>query len=316
MISPFKVEPGRLNFDDERELLGLVVAVGYERRSRFVAESFGQRARHRLASAFVDQQVESFDENMQWMSENSFAVESHSDDEFPGWLGEQLASVVESDEGMESTICIDVSSLSRKRLAGTVWQVLASDVLDHAAVEFVYAPAHFEEPPEFDGPIGLAEPAIPEFSGWAGDPASRIAMVVGVGYEPDKAIGSVEYFEATAVWAFAPNGEDRRYDVSVLAANRSLYETLVGVDRWVEYPVLDPYRTFTTLESLTFGLREEGRVLLVPFGPKSFALSCMLVAAAHWPEVAVWRVSAGALGVPRDRDASGSVCSLRVSRQS
>lgn len=315
MIRPFKVEPGRLQTDDSSRLDAIVVAVGYERRSRFVAESLADRTQHRLASAFLAQQVESFDENMQWMEDHDFTVVSHSDEEFSNWIGAQLLSLASSATDRDLTICIDVSSLSRKRLAGAVWSVLASGVLDHAAVEFAYAPAQYEDPPEFDGPIGLAEPAIPEFSGWSGDPATPISMIVGVGYEPDKAIGSVEYFEATSVWAFAPAGEDPRYDVSVLAANRSLHEFVAGSQHWVEYPVLDAYRTFTTLESLTFGLLGEGRVLLVPFGPKSFALACMLVAAEHWPEVAVWRVSSGELGVPLDRDASGSICSLRVSRQ-
>ncbi len=315
MIPAFKVEPGRLRPDNTSELAAVIVAVGYERRSRFVAERLADRARVRVASAFLAQRVESFDENMQWMSDSNFTVESHTDEEFSSWLSNQLASVAAASTDHKQTVCIDISSLSRNRLARAVWSVLASNVLDHLSVEFAYAPAQYEEPPEFGAPMGIAEPAIPEFSGWSGDPATPISMVVGVGYEPEKAIGSVEYFEATSVWAFAPTGTDTRYDASVLAANRSLHEFVAGSQHWVEYPVLDAYRTFTTLESLSSGLLTEGRVLLVPFGPKSFALACMLVAAEHWPAVAVWRVSSGQLGVPFDRDASGPICSLRISRQ-
>jgi hypothetical protein len=53
-------------------------------------------------------------------------------------------------------------------------------------------------------------------------------------------------------------------------------------------------------------------VLLCPFGPKMFALICMLVAQVHRPDVTVWRVSGGQSEQPFDHASAGMIYRLSI----
>ena len=118
-------------------------------------------------------------------------------------------------------------------------------------------------------------------------------LVLGLGYENDKAIGAVEYIEPAAIWAFEPTGHDERYSKAIRQANKTLWDVLPQEKRLL-YSVYHPFDCFVSLESLTYGLVRESRPILVPFGPKLFAVCCLLVSFAH-PMVSVWRVSSGHL---------------------
>ena len=58
-----------------------------------------------------------------------------------------------------------------------------------------------------------------------------------------------------------------------------------------------------SLASLVGGLKRDHNVLLVPFGPKIFALVCLLQGLLD-ENLAVWRVSAGELEEPSQRISS------------
>ena len=128
------------------------------------------------------------------------------------------------------------------------------------------------------------------FAGWSGDPGRPLGLAMGLGYEPGKAVGGSAYLEPKQAWLFIPTGLDRKYDRAVEKANRHLLEA--REPKWsIEYSVTRPIETLAVLDGLAYGQLQEGRVILLPFGPKVFALCCLLVACVHYPEVAVWRVS-------------------------
>jgi hypothetical protein len=137
-----------------------------------------------------------------------------------------------------------------------------------------------------------------------------MSAVVGLGYEQDKALGAVEHLQPGEVWVFAPHSAVEEYSVALKKANQVLLDTVPSSHRLV-YEVGQPFDCFVTLESLVDRLAEEANVILLPFGPKLFALCSLLVAWLH-SDVAVWRVSAGKGEMPQDRRASGYVYGLRV----
>jgi len=79
----------------------------------------------------------------------------------------------------------------------------------------------------------------------------------------------------------------------------------------MDYRVHAPVDCFITLESLIYGLSRTKNTILLPFGPKIFALCALLVASVH-PTTAVWRVSAGFQEEAVNRQASGYVYGLQV----
>jgi hypothetical protein len=210
----------------------------------------------------------------------------------------------------ECKVGVDISSFSRFRTAAFVAAVLQIRTEARIIVDFVYAGALFSEPIDA-GPMTSAGPVLPAFAGWSSEPDRPCVAVFGLGYELEKAVGVLEYLEPTHVWAFQPVGHDRRYTKAIALANRTFLESLPA-SRVVFYNIWRPAELVGRLESLIFGALRSARPMLIPFGPKIFTLSCLLVASLHYPEVPVWRVSPGDAAPPQDRVPNGKVIGLRV----
>jgi len=136
-----------------------------------------------------------------------------------------------------------------------------------------------------------------------------LAAIIGTGYEYGRALGILEYLEPSAAWIFNPTGVDDKYDKALTRVNKDLY-TLIPRSQVSHYNIDETLACFERIESLVFGLRERSRVLLCPFGPKIFALVCLLVAEIHRPKVTVWRVSGEQSEDPTDYVAAGPIIRL------
>ncbi len=175
----------------------------------------------------------------------------------------------------------------------------------------MYSVAEWSPPSNEAEPIVSAGAVVPTFAGWSSRTDIPIVALIGLGYEPDKAMGAYEYLEATDVWTFLPAGEDERYARDLGLANRTLLSRLSPHKR-ITYRVDQPVACFGVLESVVYGLLDKSRPVLLPFGPKMFALCAMLVACVH-REVPVWRISSNQFGKPVDRVASGKIIGIRAS---
>jgi hypothetical protein len=285
-----------------------LACVGYEARSRFIAEVIRPEARRRVASIFSDRQVLSFDTNLSWYRSSGYELEEHDDEGYRAWVERVLARIFE-EAGWEPRICVDISSLSRVRIAILVDSLFSFMSERSIEVDFLYSLASFSSPPASTEPNTHVGPVIPEFAGWTNAPERPPVAVVGLGYEEDRALGAVEHIQASFIWAFMPTSSISAYGPALESANRTLMQ-LQGL-RKIRYIVEQPFDCFLTLEAVTYGCLQEGNPILLPFGPKIFALNSVLVAGLH-PEVAVWRVSAGGQEPAAERVASGTVIGHRV----
>lgn len=178
-------------------------------------------------------------------------------------------------------------------------------------IDFWYSMARFSPPPEDDAPNVAAGPVLPSFAGWATDPGAPIALILGLGYELDQAIGAVEYIEPAEVLAFDPSGSDAEYAEAIQRANAQLWSMGPKPPRRVTYDPSRVFATFLLVEGLLVGLVRRSRPVLLPFGPKVFTLVALLATQFH-PACAVWRVSSGAAGTPVQRTATGEIVGLRA----
>jgi hypothetical protein len=131
----------------------------------------------------------------------------------------------------------------------------------------VYCPAVFTRPSNIRQPVTVSQPVLPEFAGWSVQPERSVAAIVGLGFEFDQALGAIEFLEPAVAWTFIPFGEDPRFDQALAEANNDLL-TALKPERMVRYNITDPYRCFVELEALTYGLMDNMRPIIVPFGPK------------------------------------------------
>src|SRR6185312_4803307 len=83
-----------------------------------------------------------------------------------------------------------------------------------------------------DAPITYAGPASRFFSGWRTNAQAPIALVLGVGFEADRAVWAQETLEPAKTILFAPLGYEERFDGEMLRVNRSLFDGMFGTE-WI-----------------------------------------------------------------------------------
>lgn len=310
MRSRISVEPYYSGRDRSLLCDMFVATVGYETRARYIAANVPIEAPTRLALGFPEQHVHDYFDNEVWFASMGFEMAEVSDVNYLERCRQslrKLSTQVSSERPVH--VVIDVSSMSRLRIAAWIASLFEVSIDRLFKVDILYASALYSEPSHESGPIVTSRPVLESFAGWSMTPESQPVVIFGLGYEQDKAVGALEYLEPGVVWAFTPKGEDARYEDAMRAANETLWD-LIPSSNIVEYPVLDPFATFLQVESVSFGAMKAGRPVIIPFGPKIFSVCSLLAACLHYPAIAVWRVSSGALEPPNNRIASGSVVGI------
>ena len=141
---------------------------------------------------------------------------------FRAWLAEASSRTASPDL---LRLAIDVSSLSRKRIASSAnrpvhpspWTARRCRPALHARE----LPRPVEQPDltEVHGPV------TNWYAGWSGGQSPVVAFI-GIGYEEDRALGVFEYLEPGDAWAFIPEGEDAKYDVQLRTRNGLLFDEI------------------------------------------------------------------------------------------
>lgn len=296
------------SLDDRFDLY--IGTLGYEARSSHLARHNLINANRKIALAFPEEDYASYLSNRDFLKGAQFEILPKGS----GTLRQLLDTAIRNrsaDADQDFSILVDISSMSRPMLADIVFELSVVEGAASVTVTFVYLPAEFVKENTEHAPVAVTEPVTAEFAGWTSTPERPITAVVGLGYEHDLALGTIEYLEPTNVWVFVPKGEDRRYDDAVNQANRTLKDMLRD-ERIMNYRVDAPARVHAILENLVFGLLQSSRPVLVPFGPKIFSLCCLLVARSYAPQITVWRVSGETFAKPGDRKASGKIITLKT----
>jgi hypothetical protein len=298
-----------LNIEQEQNFDLFIGTIGYEQRSRFVIERLSPRAQMKVAFGFTADQIFHYKENAQWLSAAGYSEFHCEDQDFRRKLIELLAAVsLDANTNRTMKIGVDISSATRTRIAIILRCIEALSIHRPIEVDFFYALAKFSPPPTVSHPNTHVGPVLPSFSGWWTEPERPLAAALGLGYEENKALGAVEHVQASSIWTFTPESPEAAYTAALREANATLLK-LVPEQNGFAYPLSKPLDTFVQLESFVFGITRTHNLIVLPFGPKLFALCAMLVGMVH-PEVAVWRVSGGEDRI--DREPSGELFGLTV----
>ena len=292
-----------------------ICCLGYESRATRVPMVFYRRSRRRICLGFDRNLIHSYEANLTYFEQHQFEIHASVKDEafestVRGVLGDELFN---GPPGDERRVAVDISCFDRFRLAILVkllWTALAERRLSDLV--FFYNVAEYNKPAEVFSFNTKLEPVHPSFVGSRPDPLSATVAVIGLGYEREKALGAAEYIEASEVFAFSPRSSVVAYAKSVAEENALLLAQLDERHKF-EYVVEDCGALVSDLSSLVRGVVHRASVLLVPLGPKVFALACLLTAMIH-DRVAVWRMSQLGIGETPDRRASEHYSVVRVTR--
>jgi hypothetical protein len=199
--------------------------------------------------------------------------------------------------------------MTRAWYGGIVRALMQIERSENIVTRFVYIPAEYSDPPPHYPPNEVLAP-VPGFTSLA-LPDKPTALIIGLGYDPDRALGLNDHLDPKTTLLFhADPGSDPRYARKVVDVNKELIE-IVRPDHLFSYPLNDSVATYKLLESASRGLLRDWRLVLCSLGPKPFGLVCFLLA-AYYEEISIWRVSACARQRPVDRKPKGDPILLEV----
>jgi hypothetical protein len=289
---------------------GVLVSVGYEPRSRAISAHLPNCPEYALAVEFPHQRTDSYFESLAWFRDNGFRISQAWDRQFISAMSHWLQDVLAAGG---NRLAIDVSSMSRPRIAAVAQTLTELPGHGDLTVDLLYAPAEFRPPGDLPPGVLSLAPVSQYFVGLL--QTRRVPQpLVGLGYEPFKAAGALESLEVRQPILYIPNGFDDRFKPEVLAANDGLIRSHEQPET-VEYFVAEPFELYALLEGQLQGLLSNGEApVVIPLGPKLFALCACLAAAAHHPHVSVWRASFDLDEPAVPHEADGWVCGLTVQR--
>lgn len=287
----------------------MLSAVGYESRSAHVAVAERDRVVHSLALAYPRFHLLAYERNVRRLRKHGVEILAPEDVEFSQAVRSAVSAATPSADVLR--IGVDVSCMSRSRIVDIVAVLREESSARPLIVEFHYAPARFSVGRPSESVVEVAEPIMADFLDQAADPELPVAVIVGVGVEPNLALGVSEYMDVARMFAFAPHGVDSRYDARSSRANSGFYRA-TSLSRVETYNIFRPVDLLAKLDSLCSGLVDDYRVAFVPLGPKVFALCSTLVAAVSRGPVAIWRFSAFESAPVVDSVADGRVSILAV----
>lgn len=194
-----------------------------------------------------------------------------------------------SEHAVNCNVVLDISCIPGDTMA-TLFHLFAKySSKTTVNVSVIYCLAKYIDPKPDLSPNETVAPAHPRFAGWLAKPKFPILTIVGLGYEKDKALGAIEYLDASRTFLFIPTSCEERYQEKVTEQNHDLLLTTEKNQKF-EYDVHDPAATIHMLNSILVAAKSDSKPVLLPFGPKIF-FSAALVAALIHPEASVWYVS-------------------------
>jgi hypothetical protein len=196
-----------------------------------------------------------------------------------------------------SSIAVDISSMTRPWHGAIVSALRNSRRTSPIDVYFVYVPGVFSKPPRQISPLEQVGP-VEGFASFA-PPTLPVALILGLGYERERAIGLQELLDPRMTSLMIPHtGPNDKFYSSVTSSNAEILSRTSA--QWIfEYTLNSALGSFRLLESLCLGLERKYRVVLASLGPKLFGVICLLLSTVY-PQLSVWRVTSGAMGEPRD----------------
>lgn len=142
-------------------------------------------------------------------------------------------------------------------------------------------------------------------------PDKPTALIIGLGYEKDKATGLAQYLDAESYVFISDSSYAEEFSQTVKVEN-SVLLTEVKKENIFEYPILNLKIAAKLLHTLIVDLAQSHRIVLAPCGPKIFSLLC-LIESIKVENTDVWRISSSkASKTAVDKEPDGKISIYRV----
>jgi hypothetical protein len=206
-------------------------------------------------------------------------------------------------------IIVDYSCMPKTWIA-TILDFISRNDLPEQRINifFAYTPKKFlpniKKIVEFIGPIIEPKDLIHN--------ETNLTLIAGLDNNYESIIKLVKDIKPQRIFAFVPEPAfDEEYSKSVLKKNRPLLEK-IGDENIIKYPAKNQEEINSILTSLCLEIRLNSRIIMVPLGPKTFALTSLLLS-LRYPDIKLWDITSRIYNYnPRGGRASGAPVILKT----
>jgi len=291
---------------EPKEVDMVITSNGYEDRCSYISEKY--------KSLFIDSVKICLAFSKNNKLNNHFEnlgytiYKGHGDDDF--FVERILKQSSQGFCGRKIKLVVDYSSMTR------VWYASILRFFYNSAIDveifFVYSFSKFLPPPKTKSHNVHVRP-LDGFSTFS-IPDKPTALLIGLGYEPMKANGLTEFFDAETFIFYNDKSTGEEFSHSVENVNKELIDA-TPIQNIFRYPIGNLSVTEKILNDLCRVLKEKYRIVIAPTGPKPFTLLSLICSLRH-KNIDVWRVSAGENAEVMNREANGNISILRITIES
>lgn len=287
----------------------LICSSGFEERATHVSKSVEFKVNKKIVIGFKNHETEGYRKsNDAYYNSNGFELLLENADESDKILS-ILNSLVKSTKGGGIKIAIDYSSMTRVWYSAILYFFDTLNYNSNVDLFFFYSYSKFAKPLNSDvrnihiGPIkNYSFLSIPD---------KPTALIIGLGYEKERAFGLTEYFDAETYLFVADKSKGVEFYNAVQKANLALLSS-AKPENIFEYSLQHLNHSESLLYAVCKSLRSDYRLVLAPTGPKPFSLLC-LITSIRLKNIDVWRISAGHFSKPSRKEPEGSISVYQVS---
>jgi hypothetical protein len=298
------------SFDPNEAYDLILVSSGYEDRCTFLVKELEPIATSKFVLAFPNPAISTAMKKNDNLFEKKGYLSIKSDGDDEKHITSLLTSLSqELKDKSRIKILVDYSSMTRVWYACILkyfW--LKRQPFTSVTLDFFYSYASYSPNKALEKKNIHINP-IESFTNFS-LPSKETALIIGLGYEKNKAYGLTEYFDATTFYFITDQSKGASYSDEVLTINKALLKT-VTPDKIFLYPINDLKYTEDLLCSLCESLSLNYKIIIAPCGPKPFTL-ISLIAAMRTNLVDVWRISPGKGGDPINRKPDGTYSLYRI----
>lgn len=279
-----------------------ICSSGFETRSSYLYTKISDQLieSQKICFFFSDRVTLSKKTNDKIYKENNFLAFEAISENISDYIN-IFSEIFANERNTNISILIDYSSMTTNIYAAILkYFYTYSTNFQEVSLYFSYTQALFSEPQQlkpltYNQPISIFDTIQTT--------EKPIALIIGLGYERDKTLGLLEYFQSDRddVYLFlTDNSADNKFYELVKNNNANLIK-LIEDQHIIRYNIRDVSYLLSTLDSLiNYLIYTNYRIVIAPTGPKQFTLISLIVNLFH-EEVTTYRLSHGNRSTPIDK---------------
>ena len=287
----------------------MIAASGFHARCTYIAENINLERTYKLMITFDET------DNINLKKENELVFEelgflSVSSSSKSGEKIEKLINNICNNSASENlNILIDYSCMPKLWIATILDFINNNESLKQKInIFFAYTPKKFipnvKKTVDFLGPISETTDLVQN--------DKDISLLTGLDNNSEFITTLIDTINPQKIYAFVPEPSfNKGYSESVMETNKSLLDK-VDKDNIIKYPANNPEHINSLLTSLCLQLRLDSRIVIVPQGPKTFALTSLLLS-IRYPDIKLWEIISKDIAFNREEGvASGKPIVLKT----